>query len=85
MLDTKKKSTFSSHHGLYRFIRMPVGLNKAPGTFQRVVDVILATVKWQWALLYLYDLNIIFETSFEHLDHVSSVLRPFRRQEAPFS
>lgn len=44
------KKTFTSHHGFYRFRRIPFGLKNVPGTFQRSIDVILSTVKWQYAL-----------------------------------
>lgn len=42
----KNKTSVTSHHGLYRFVIMPFGLKNALGTFQRVIDVILSTVKW---------------------------------------
>lgn len=70
-----RKTTFKSHHGLYRFVRMPLDLNNESGTFQRVVDVILATDKWQYATVYLYEVIIFSKTAFEHLEHVRSVLR----------
>ena len=40
------KTTFASHSGLYRFLRVPFGLKNAPATFQRAVDIILSRVKW---------------------------------------
>lgn len=42
----KNKTAVTSHHGFHRFVRIPSGLRNAPGTFQRVVDVVLATDKW---------------------------------------
>lgn len=73
--DGRDKTSFTSHHGLFRFKRMPFGLKNAPGTSQRVVDVILATVKWQFALVYLDDV-IVFSSSLEdHVEHVATVLR----------
>lgn len=54
---------------------MPFGKNNAPSTFQRVVDVILATVKWKFSLVYLYDV-LVFSSSFEeYFEHVATVLR----------
>lgn len=66
---------FSKHHGLYRFFRMPFGMKNAPGMFQRVIEVILATVKCKYALIYWGDVIIFLKTSGEFLTHVASVLR----------
>lgn len=38
---------------MYRFNRMPFGLKNAPGTFQRTTDIMLASAKWQYAIVYL--------------------------------
>ncbi|CDF37529.1 unnamed protein product [Chondrus crispus] len=59
-------TTFASHCGLYRFLRMPFGLKNAPATFQRAVDIILSRVKWETALVYLYDVIIYSKTVTEH-------------------
>lgn len=52
-------------------------MNNAPGNFQIVIFVILATVKWQFALVYLDDI-LVFSKSiseqFEHLRIVMSLL-----------
>lgn len=70
----KDKTAFTSHHGLYRFTRMPFGLKNAPATFQRAMDVIVAPVRWQTALVYLDDIVIFFRTLEEHITHVRQVL-----------
>jgi Reverse transcriptase (RNA-dependent DNA polymerase) len=68
------KTAFTSHHGLYRFTRLPFGLRNAPGSFQRTVEIILAGVKWKTCLVYLDDI-IVFSSSREaHLHHVHEVL-----------
>lgn len=41
----RSKTAFTSHHGLFSFVRIPFTLNNAPLTFQRVMDVILFSVK----------------------------------------
>jgi Reverse transcriptase (RNA-dependent DNA polymerase) len=64
------KTAFTSHHGLYRFTRLPFGLRNAPGFFQRTVDIILAGVKLKTCLVYLDDI-IVFSSSREaHLHHM---------------
>lgn len=52
------ESAFTSHHRLYRFIRMPFGLRIATGTYQRTMEVKLFVVKWQIALVDLDDIVI---------------------------
>ena len=54
----KTKTAFTTHHGLYQFTRMPFGLKNAPATFQRVMDIIMATVLWKFALVYIDDIII---------------------------
>lgn len=54
----KDKTTITSHHVLYRLLRMPFGLRNEPSLFQRVMDTILSPIKWQFALLYLVDVVI---------------------------
>ena len=43
--EDRERTTFASHSGLYRFLRMRFGLKNAPATFQRPVDIILSRVK----------------------------------------
>lgn len=44
-------------------------------TFQPVMDVILATVKWQFSLVYLDYIKIFSKSPSEHLKHVHQVLQ----------
>ena len=71
----RDKTTFASHSGLHRFLRMPFGLKNAPATFQRAVDIILYRVKWETALVYLYDVIVCLRTVTEHMAHVRELLR----------
>ena len=73
--EDRDKTTFASHFGLYRFLRMPFGLKNAPATFQRAVDIILFRVKWETALVYLNDVIVYSQTVTEHMMHVREVLR----------
>ena len=77
--EDKDKTAFISHYGLYRWLRMPFGLKNAPGTFQRAADIILASVKWQFALVYLDDIIVYSKSIEEHLDHLASVLKLLQR------
>lgn len=64
------KTAFTTHKGLYEFVRMPFGLRNANATFQRNIDIILSRVKWCSCLCYP-DLIIVFFSSFgQHLNDV---------------
>jgi Reverse transcriptase (RNA-dependent DNA polymerase)/RNase H-like domain found in reverse transcriptase len=77
--DDQDKTTFHSHEGLYKFLRMPFGLSNDPATFQRMVDMILAGLTWKSCLVYLDDI-IVFSSSFkEHLSHLDQVLERLYR------
>lgn len=49
------KTIFSSHHGFFRIIHVPLGLKNALALFSRAVEVILAKEKWPLTLVYLDD------------------------------
>jgi Reverse transcriptase (RNA-dependent DNA polymerase) len=75
----RDKTTFCSHAGNFRFLRMPFGLRNAPATFQRAIDIILSGLKWRTGLVYLDDI-IIYSTSREdHSHHVDEVLTTLGR------
>lgn len=42
----RDKAAFTSHHGLYQIIRMPLGLRNSFSTFQRTMNVRLPAVRW---------------------------------------
>jgi hypothetical protein len=45
------KTTFTSHEGIFWFLRMPFGLRNAPATFQRFVDITLSGLTWKVCLV----------------------------------
>lgn len=47
----RKKTAVTHHHDLYQYIKTLLVLRNAQATFQRVMDFILFTVKWQYALV----------------------------------
>lgn len=52
----EEKTAFTPYHGLERLTLMPFGLKNTPATFQRVMDIILFSVKCHFALIYLEDI-----------------------------
>jgi Reverse transcriptase (RNA-dependent DNA polymerase) len=72
--EDREKTAFTSHRGLLKFLRMPFGLKTAPATFQRSIDVILSTVRFQCALTYL-DAIVVYSPTFQqHLEDLTAVL-----------
>jgi hypothetical protein len=72
--ESRDKTTFTCHSGLFRFLRMPFGLTNAPATFQRALDIILARIKFDVALVYLDDVIVYSPTFDMHLEHLDTVL-----------
>ncbi|XP_069840942.1 uncharacterized protein [Dendropsophus ebraccatus] len=70
----REKTAFVTPMGLYEFLRMPFGLNNAPATFQRLMELCLGDLNFECLLIYLDDI-IIFSSSFaEHLERLDVVL-----------
>lgn len=57
--------------GFYPFLAMPFGLASAPGTFQRIMDLVLAGLRWTICLVYLDDIIIYATGVDEHLVRVT--------------
>lgn len=76
--EAREKTAFVTHKGLFEFNVMPFGLTNAPATFQRLMDIVLAGLKWQCCLVYIDDV-VIFSSTFEQhlrdLDKVFSALK----------
>ncbi len=76
--EAKEKTAFVTPTGLYEFTMMPFGLTNAPATFQRLMDGVLASLGYEYCLVYLDDV-LIFSRTFEaHLEHVTAVLTCIR-------
>ena len=69
------KTAFISYEGLYQFKVMPFGLTSAPGTFERLMESVLAGLNWKICLIYLDDV-ITFSDCFEnHVLHLGLILQ----------
>lgn len=70
----KNKITLKIHNGLYRFLRMQLVLKIVRGKFQRVMDIKLSTVMWQFMLVYLDDVFIFLRYVEEELDPLQAIM-----------
>ena len=55
----RDKTGFATNKGLYWFKMMPFGLCNAPGTFERLMEVVIRGLQYEYCLVYL-DNMIIF-------------------------
>ena len=70
--ETRELTTFVLPSGVYRFRKAPYGLADLPGSFQRMMDVILAGAPG--CLSYLDDIIVWGNTSDEHHHNLRAVL-----------
>ena len=77
--DSKAKTAFISHKGLFEYNVMPFGLTNAPATFQRFMDAVLSGSKWKTLLVYIDDI-CVFSRDFE--THLKDLEEVFKRLQA---
>ena len=76
---SREKTAFTTHVGLFQYIRLTVGLTSAPVSFQRLLDHILWDYIGKFVILYI-DGILLFSSTFEdHLSHVAQVLQTLRK------
>ena len=73
-----QKTGFVVQAGFFEFTRMPVGLTNAPATFQRLMDTVLAGLKWHACLAYLDDIIVFGRTLDEHNQNLTRVFERLR-------
>ncbi|KZS06405.1 Uncharacterized protein APZ42_030154, partial [Daphnia magna] len=70
----RPKTAFVTADGIYQFKVMAMGLCSAPGTFQRMVDVVLRGLRWTTCLVYLDDIVVYSRSLDEHVQGLRGVL-----------
>ena len=74
----KERSAFCTRRGLFHFTRMPFGLSGAPGSFCRLMSIVLRDLLWVVCLCYLDDIIIYGRTPEELLERLQMVLDKLR-------
>ena len=77
--DSKEKTAFITHNGLYEFNVLPFGLCNSPATFQRLMTHALRGLEWDICLVYIDDLIIFSRTFDDHLQHLELVFKRLRK------
>ena len=72
---SRKYLAFITPDGLYEWTRMPFGAAGAPATQQRMMDRLLAGLKWVCALAYLDDIVVYSDTFEQHLAHLEALFQ----------
>ncbi|KAI5756548.1 hypothetical protein M8J77_025839 [Diaphorina citri] len=70
------KTAFSTEHGHFEFLRLPMGMRNSPATFQRVMEQILRGLINNVCVVYLDDI-LVFGTSLQ--EHVQNLRLVFER------
>ena len=75
MLDDVSRNlvTINTHHGLYRYTRLPFGIASAPAIFQKTMDSILQGM--EGVACFLDDILVTGSSEEEHLKNLESVLQ----------
>ena len=76
--ESREKTAFATHAGLFEFTVMPFGLCNAPSCYQRLLEYVLRGLNWRIALIYLDDVLVYSRTFDEHLQHLRFVFDRFR-------
>lgn len=75
----KEKTAFSTVHGHYKFMRMPMGLCNAPSTWQRLADLVLQDIKGKICLVYMDDILTFSPDLSTHLQRLEEVFKRLER------
>ena len=76
--ESKEKTAFISHEGLYEFCVMPFRLCNAPATFQRLMGRVLSGMIPKKCMVYLDDILVVGRTFQEHLNNLKEVIERLR-------
>ena len=72
--ESQNVTAFVTPMGHYKRKRLPMGLATAPGAFQKLMELIMAGLFYEVALVYLDDIIIIGRYFEEHLNRLDLVL-----------
>ena len=68
--ESREKTAFVTHSGLFEFLVMPFGLCNAPVTFQHLMDTVLTGLISDKCIAYIDDILVLGETLEDHLQNL---------------
>ena len=77
--ETKHKTGFVTHQGVWEFNRLPFGLINSPMAFSMVMSEVLRGFSYKYALTYIDDCLIFSQSFDDHLVHLSQDFDRFRK------
>ena len=83
--EDRHKTAFTTQFGLFEWKVMPMGLCNSPGSFSRLMDLIIVGLNWNGVLLYLDDLLIFGKDYDEHFDRLKEVFQRLRQANLKLS
>lgn len=76
-----EKTAFNTKYGQFEYLVMPMGLCKAPATFQTLMNCIFHDCIDVFMVVYMDDLLIFSPTRETHFDHLQVVLERLRSEQ----
>ncbi|XP_074314123.1 uncharacterized protein LOC141649331 [Silene latifolia] len=77
----KWKTAFKTRHGLYKWTVMTLGLTNAPGTFTRLMNMVLKPFLSRFVVVYLDDILILGRSKDDRFKHFREVFNTPREQQ----
>lgn len=69
------KTAFQTHNGHYEYNVMPYGVTGVPGTFQGIMNEVMASFLRTFVVVFIDDDLIYSKTWEEHLSHITQVFQ----------
>ena len=70
-----EKTSFITHCGLFDFLVCPFGLCSLPETYQRMIDKMIAGLKWKICVAYLDDIIVYSQDFASHINNLKQVFK----------
>jgi hypothetical protein len=73
--DIPRTAFCTKYGGLFEYLYMPFGMCNSAATFQRLIEIVLGSMQWHSALLYLDDIICHAKDFKSHLLRLREILK----------